>query len=113
MLAWTHPACLEHDPGPEHPERPARLRAVLDALYRAYPGQAWREAPLALRGDLLRVHAASLVDEVLAPLAGERRRLDPDTVVSAGSTGGPTFPSREIVPPSGPATAKASSTEPW
>jgi acetoin utilization deacetylase AcuC-like enzyme len=28
----THPACLEHDPGPGHPERPARLRAVLERL---------------------------------------------------------------------------------
>ena len=35
MLAWTHAACLDHDPGTEHPERPARLRAVLDALDRA------------------------------------------------------------------------------
>ncbi|WP_372015688.1 histone deacetylase family protein [Pseudoxanthomonas sp. 10H] len=85
MLAWTHPACLEHDPGPEHPERPARLRAVLDALQRAFPDQPWREAPMAMRGDLLRVHAASLVDEVLAPLQGERHRLDPDTVLSSGS----------------------------
>ncbi|MBO9717209.1 MAG: histone deacetylase family protein [Pseudoxanthomonas sp.] len=87
MLAWTHPACLDHDPGPEHPERPARLRAILDALHRAFPDQAWREAPMAKRGDLLRVHAAALVDEVLRPLPDdrERLRLDPDTVLSAGS----------------------------
>jgi acetoin utilization deacetylase AcuC-like enzyme len=87
MLAWTHPACLEHDPGPDHPERPARLRAVLDALHRAFPGQAWREAPMAKRGDLLRVHAAELVDEVLRPLPDgrERLQLDPDTALSAGS----------------------------
>ena len=32
MRVYTHPACLEHDPGPEHPECPARLRAVLQAL---------------------------------------------------------------------------------
>jgi acetoin utilization deacetylase AcuC-like enzyme len=87
MLAWTHPACLEHDPGPDHPARPARLRAVLDALHRAFPDQAWREAPTAKRGDLLRVHAAGLVDEVLRPLPGDlgQLRLDPDTVLSAGS----------------------------
>ena len=52
MLAWTHAACLDHDPGTEHPERPARLRAVLDALDRAYPDLDWREAPMARRGDL-------------------------------------------------------------
>ena len=34
------------------------------------------------------------------------------TVVSAGSTGGPTLPARATVPPSGPRTAKASSTDP-
>ena len=28
-LLYTHSACLEHDPGPYHPESPARLRAVL------------------------------------------------------------------------------------
>ena len=28
----THPACLEHDTGPFHPESPDRLRAVLAAL---------------------------------------------------------------------------------
>jgi len=87
MLAWTHPTCLDHDPGPDHPEQPARLRAVLDALHRAFPDQAWRDAPMATRGDLLRVHTTSLVDEVLQPLPAdrERLRLDPDTVLSAGS----------------------------
>ncbi len=29
---FTHPACLGHDPGRSHPERPARLAAVLAAL---------------------------------------------------------------------------------
>jgi len=28
----THPACLEHDTGPYHPETSERLRAVLAAL---------------------------------------------------------------------------------
>ncbi len=31
-LLYTHPACLDHDPGRYHPEAPARLRAVLEAL---------------------------------------------------------------------------------
>ncbi|WP_028916399.1 histone deacetylase family protein [Pseudoxanthomonas sp. J35] len=85
MLVYTHPACLEHDTGPDHPERPARLRAVLDALGRAWPALQWREAPMALRGDLLRVHSEALVDQVLAPLAEGLHRLDPDTVVGPGS----------------------------
>ena len=28
-LILTHAACLGHDPGPGHPEAPARLEAVL------------------------------------------------------------------------------------
>ncbi|MEX2647771.1 MAG: histone deacetylase family protein, partial [Alphaproteobacteria bacterium] len=31
-LLMSHPACLDHDPGPDHPEQPARLAAVLRAL---------------------------------------------------------------------------------
>lgn len=41
----THPACLEQDTGEGHPERPARLRAVIEALdgFELLPG----DAPLA------------------------------------------------------------------
>lgn len=85
MLAYTHPACLVHDPGNQHAERPARLRAVLDALRDAYGDLGWREAPLAPRGDLLRVHAAGLLDEVLAPDGGVLRQLDQDTAIGPGS----------------------------
>ena len=85
MLAWTHPACLTHDPGPGHPEQPARLRVVLDALQEAWPDLDWRDAPTARRGDLLRVHADSLVDQVLEPLPAGLRHLDTDTLLSPGS----------------------------
>lgn len=85
MLAFTHPACLEHDPGPDHPERPARLRAVLDALAAAYPHLAWHAAPAAQRGDLCRVHDAALVDQVLEPVASGLRAVDADTMLSPGS----------------------------
>lgn len=85
MLAYTHPACLAHDPGADHPERPARLQAVLDALCQAHPGLAWRQAPPARRGDLRRVHEAALIDLVLAPVPAGTRALDPDTALSPGS----------------------------
>ena len=32
VLLLTHRACLHHDPGPQHPECPDRLRSVLKAL---------------------------------------------------------------------------------
>ena len=34
LRLYTHPACLQHDTGPGHPESPARLVAVLRALDR-------------------------------------------------------------------------------
>ena len=72
-LLYTHAACLEHDPGQYHPERPARLRAVLDAL--AAPEFAAldrREAPQAASDDLTRVHPPRFVERLLAavPQAG-------------------------------------------
>ena len=86
-LLFSHPACLEHEPGPTHPESPARLRAVLDALEAAeFAGLVRREAPRAVHAQLERVHAASYVAHVLAaaPSTGYAQ-LDPDTVLSPGS----------------------------
>jgi acetoin utilization deacetylase AcuC-like enzyme len=34
VTVYTHPSCLNHDPGPDHPESPARLSAVLKHLGR-------------------------------------------------------------------------------
>ena len=36
VALYTHARCLAHDPGPGHPESPARLQAVLEALVQAY-----------------------------------------------------------------------------
>ncbi len=83
---YSHAACLGHDPGAGHHERPGRLDAVITAieagelaarLRRREPRPAPREA-------LLRVHDASYVDRIMA-LRGKSQRLDADTVVSPGS----------------------------
>ncbi len=84
---FFHPACMEHDPGPRHPECPGRLKAVLDALEgEAFPALERRLAPKAHRADLERVHEASYVISILegAPETGEVF-LDPDTVMSPAS----------------------------
>ena len=48
VALYTHVACLDHDPGPGHPERVARLEAVLGALSAdAFPTLLRREAPRA------------------------------------------------------------------
>jgi acetoin utilization deacetylase AcuC-like enzyme len=85
VRAYTHPACLAHDTGPGHAERPERLAAVLDALHAALPQLDWHEAPRASRGQLLRVHAGSLLDTVLETRPTAPMMLDPDTVLSPAS----------------------------
>jgi acetoin utilization deacetylase AcuC-like enzyme len=85
VLLYTHPACLAHDPGPGHPECPARLEAVLHAVRAAYPALPWREAPAASHEALRRVHAPSLLAEVLDADDLGPRRLDEDTAMSADS----------------------------
>ena len=85
---FTHPACLEHDPGEWHPECPARLRAVLAALEGEAFAPLLREvAPAATREQLLLAHPAGYIDAILAirPEAGETIALDADTIMSAGS----------------------------
>ncbi len=86
-LLYSHPACLEHDPGPMHPERPARLEAVLAALEApAFADLQRREAPPATPEQLARVHPEAYVEAVFdaIPEAGHAG-LDADTVVSPGS----------------------------
>ena len=88
LRLYTHPACLQHDPGPGHAEQPARLRAVLRALdHDRYAALDRIEAPRATREQLLRVHSAAHVEHVLAgtPPEGGVYRLDEDTAMSPGS----------------------------
>ena len=85
MIIYTHPACLLHDPGPEHPERPARLEVVLEALRQHHADADWREAPIAKLGDLRRVHDEAMVHEVLEADVAGYRMLDPDTVMCPAS----------------------------
>jgi acetoin utilization deacetylase AcuC-like enzyme len=87
VALYTHPDMLDHRPGEWHPERPARLTAVLGALEDAGDlGLLPADAPLAELADLRRVHPRAHVDQILAlsPGAGVLA-LDPDTVLSAGS----------------------------
>ncbi|HZK90065.1 MAG TPA: histone deacetylase family protein [Stellaceae bacterium] len=86
-LLYTHPSCLEHDPGQYHPETPARLKAVLDALSAPeFAGLERREAPEASLDDLTRVHPPRFVERLLAavPEAGHVG-IDADTVMSPQS----------------------------
>ena len=94
VVLVKHPACFAHDTGPEHPEAPTRLSAILEAVHGdpdlgrdvlvevdAQPVEA---------SDLLQVHTARHVSFV-RELADRARRegriewLDPDTAVSGSS----------------------------
>jgi acetoin utilization deacetylase AcuC-like enzyme len=82
---FTHPTCRLHEISPDHPEQPARLAAVTDALVRAGVDQ-WlihREAPAAQRDDLVRAHAAGYVDTLFnhAPQTGHMP-IDADTAMN-------------------------------
>jgi acetoin utilization deacetylase AcuC-like enzyme len=84
----THPACLAHEPGAYHPERPERLRAVLAALERKEFATLLRErAPEATREQLTLVHPADYVEAILSirPAPDEFVQLDADTAMSEGS----------------------------
>ena len=86
-LILTHPACLEHDAGPGHPERPQRLLAIMEALAEdEFAGLTRREAPRADRELLRLVHPESHIERVLGAVpASGYRALDGDTVLSPGS----------------------------
>jgi acetoin utilization deacetylase AcuC-like enzyme len=86
-LLFTHPAAIEHDPGPGHPERSDRLRAILKVLDEPqFRTLDRREAPPATREQIERVHSARYVDFVLknVPKSGYVA-IDGDTVMSAVS----------------------------
>src|SRR5437870_1712321 len=87
-LLITHPAFLEHDTGPYHPDRPDRLRAILAALEDpAFASLVRVTAPLASREELTRVHPADYVEAILGirPGPGEHVHVDGDTVMGRGS----------------------------
>ena len=86
-LLFSHEACLAHDPGPGHPESPARLRAVQAALSASmFAGLERREAPRASLDDLALAHPRAHAERLLAavPVSGSRA-VDADTMLSPGS----------------------------
>jgi len=89
MLFFSHPACLEHDPGvgvPGHPERPERLLAIEAALEeRDWLGWERREAPAATEEELLLVHPREHVEGIRELCRAGGGPIDLDTYAGAAS----------------------------
>jgi acetoin utilization deacetylase AcuC-like enzyme len=84
----SHPACLQHETGSDHPESPRRLYAIEDALIADGLMNLLRrlDAPRASREHLCRVHSPDYLDEIerRAPRSG-LVMLDADTVMGPQS----------------------------
>jgi acetoin utilization deacetylase AcuC-like enzyme len=87
-LYITHDACLEHDTGEWHPERPERIKAIDNIL----SGEAFQnlyrvEAPLATREQIVRAHPESHFEfvERTAPKLEVIPLEDGDTMMSPGT----------------------------
>jgi acetoin utilization deacetylase AcuC-like enzyme len=87
VLLATHPRFADHEAGRGHPERPARLTAVLDGIEHADLAGALRPVEVlpAGRDELERVHPAAFVDALERFCASGGGRIDADTGACSGS----------------------------
>ena len=84
VAVFTHPDCVRHDPGPDHPETPARLRVLLERLARE-PAAALQNASPAPRPALLAVHGDAYLRSVEALSARGGGALFLDTILNDAS----------------------------
>ena len=86
VALYTHQDMFDHRPGDHHPERPERLKAVVEALNDSDLDLAVSDAPIVERADLARVHPGRYIDAIEGVQPGAHRfKLDEDTFMSAGS----------------------------
>ncbi len=84
---YTHESCIGHDPGPMHPESPARLEAVTKALATDEFTELMRqEAPQANIEQIARIHPRELVEQILNAVPSDGHvMIDGDTNMSPQS----------------------------
>jgi acetoin utilization deacetylase AcuC-like enzyme len=87
LLVATDARFEDHDAGRGHPERPERIRAVLEGLDAGAPPDARRtlEPRRAERAELERVHTSRYLDHLERFCAAGGGHLDGDTGASAAS----------------------------
>jgi len=86
-LFLTHSDCQKHNAGPNHPEKPERLDAVLEALDFPQFSKLLREdAPNCDRSTLKLVHTSELVDNIFNHIPTEGYvAIEGDTIISPDS----------------------------
>jgi acetoin utilization deacetylase AcuC-like enzyme len=84
VSVFTNSSCLKHDPGPDHPETPARLRVLLERLRRE-PNVSLVEAKPAELDPLLAVHPRAYLASLEAMSARGGGALFLDTILSRES----------------------------
>jgi acetoin utilization deacetylase AcuC-like enzyme len=86
LLVATDARFEAHDPGRGHPERPARLHAVVAGLAALEPGAYQHLEPrFATRAELVRVHDADYVDGLEAFCFAGGGHIDADTAAVPAS----------------------------
>ncbi|MEM7444411.1 MAG: histone deacetylase family protein [Pseudomonadota bacterium] len=84
---FTHSVCLDHDPGPGHPECPDRLRAIMRLLEREeFALLDRREAPLATIDQIALAHPRDHAERLLSRVPEDGFvDLDVDTAINPAS----------------------------
>ena len=84
---YSHKVCIDHQPGPGHPESPERLKAIYQTLDGNDFGSLKRlDAPKAKPNVVELMHDDYSVNYVLNSIPTEGyKALDPDTYVSPSS----------------------------
>ncbi len=89
VLYYRHASSREHDPSrldPEHPDVPARIKAIEAAMEQAgWPGCELREAPAATEDELALVHSPEHIEAIRALCVEGGRKIDDDTIVDGSS----------------------------
>lgn len=85
VVLVTHPSSLEHDTGVGHPERPARIPAVVDGVRRSGLAVVDLSPPEASVDTLMLVHDRPYVTAIEHFCEAGGGALDPDTVARSGS----------------------------
>lgn len=82
VIVATHPSALTHDTGPRHPERPARVEAVLAGIQESDLAVETIESPPIDVSELALVHDTSYIEAIRVICENGGGALDMDTFAS-------------------------------